>query len=72
MKLFQYSILFIPKDRGFSKNGKNLTIDKAQILKEPTSVLACDEKSALLIAARQIPEGYLDRLDEIEVALRPF
>jgi len=34
--------------------------------------LAANEKQAQLLAGRAIPEEYLDRIDRLTVAVRPF
>ena len=39
---------------------------------QPTTVLSIDERQAGIHAARAIPQAYLDRLDEIEIIVRPF
>ncbi len=67
MKAFQYIIIHHP-----SEAAKKLKTVKDEILVPLTTVLAADQQSALLLAARVIPDHYLDSLDEIEVAIRPF
>ncbi len=42
------------------------------MVKDITNVVARDEKEVLMIAAREIPAEYLDKLDRVEIALRPF
>lgn len=66
MKLFQYAVIFVPK-KSDSKDA-----EKPRVLVPVTEVLAVDERSVTLMAARAIPEDYTNRLDEIEVAVRPF
>lgn len=69
-KLYQFAILFHPvqtqaqKDTGVSA--------KTILVKEPTSILAADDKQAGMLAARAIPEEYTDKLDQIELAITPF
>lgn len=69
-KLFEYAVIFHQlqtkeqKDKGESQ--------KSKLLVSPTYVLAKDDKEAAVLAARAIPEEYLDRLDQVEVAVRPF
>jgi hypothetical protein len=60
-KLFEYAILWHPKDGGAS-----------QIVKQPTTIIAPGDRTAALMAARAIPETHLDKIDEIEVLVRPF
>lgn len=69
-KLFQIAILFHPvqtqaeKDAGASP--------KTKLVKQPEFVLAVDEKQASTLAARMIPDEYVDKLDQIELAIAPF
>ena len=35
-------------------------------------VLANSEKEAQMLAARDIPDEFTDKLDRVEIALRPF
>jgi hypothetical protein len=66
LKLFQYVIFFQPTEKEV-KDGV-----KATIIKDITNVLSVDEKEVNIKAAREIPEEYLDRLDQVIIALRPF
>lgn len=67
MQLFQYVIFFNPK-----KTDSKKTDNKPIILTDVTNVLAKDQHSATLLAARAIPESYLDKLDEVTVAVKSF
>lgn len=69
-KLFEYAIIYQPKERTDAQG--NDTTPRALLLVEPTRILCRDEKEAGITAAREIPEEYLARLDEVEIALRPF
>lgn len=66
MKVYQYAVLLHPTEKE-KKDGV-----RSKLLVEVTSVLAADDKGAMVIAARAIPAEYIDRLDRIEVAVRPF
>lgn len=44
----------------------------AKIVVEPRTVLAKDESTAAIVAARAIPEEYETRLDQVQVLARPF
>ena len=74
MKLFEYAILYHPvptkedRDRGIKKPSVLIPVAGQDV----TRVVAEDEKEVSIRAARQIPEEYLDRLQQIEVAVRPF
>ena len=66
MKLFQYAILYHPTE----EQRKNGATDK--IVADVTTVLAKDQNSAMLVAARGIPDEYMGAPDQLEVAIRPF
>lgn len=42
------------------------------IVVEPKTVLAKDERTAGVMAARAIPQEYESKLDQVEVLVRPF
>ena len=42
------------------------------IVRTPEYVLAKDDKEVAIRAARAIPETYLDKLDQVEILVRPF
>lgn len=66
MKIFQYAAIYKP-DEEESKKG-----ERPQIIVPITECVASDEKAAMLIAARAIPEKFIDRLERVDVAVRPF
>lgn len=67
-QLYEYAVLLAEKR---DKDGE--IKEAAQIVVEPTHVLARDEAQAGMIAARAIPEEYLDgKIDRITVVVRPF
>ncbi len=65
-KLFQYAVILHPTGEEEKKGGKS------QIILDLKTMLASDEKTAVLLVGRQIPEEYLSKLDQIEIAIRPF
>lgn len=70
MKLFQYAILHHPlPTKEQTERGET---PRSIVVKDITNTVARDEKEVLMIAAREIPEQYLDKLDRVEIALRPF
>ncbi len=69
-KLFEYAIIHNPKATKDAQG--NDTTAPSAILTDPTHILAKDEKEVAMRAARQIPDTYLDKLDEVEVLVRPF
>ena len=60
MKIFEYAIVFHP-----TKKARKEDDAKSEILGKVTSVLARDESHAALLAARDIPELYADKLDQV-------
>jgi len=67
MQIYQYAILFIGKK---TKDGD--WKEKPKIIKEVTSIPAKDDEQAVMLAAREIPQEYLDRLDKVQLVVRPF
>lgn len=66
--LFEYAILLHPLQEDTTK-----LPPPSEILVERTMILAASEKEAQMIAARAIPDVYAtDRLEEVEIAVRPF
>jgi hypothetical protein len=47
-------------------------VDAATVLVDRKVVLAKDEATAAMIAAREIPEAEMDNIDRIQVVVRPF
>jgi len=66
VKLFQYAAIFHPSENEMEDG------EKAKVIIEPSTVLAKDEQVAVLLIARQLPEAYVEKLDQIEIAIRPF
>ncbi len=67
-KLFQFAVLYHEKiDKG---NNKEET--KSKIIIDPKTILAIDDKVALLQIAKQIPDEFQDKLQDVEILLRPF
>ena len=65
-RIFEFAILLHPTEDE-EKAGA-----VTQMLVEPTTVLAADVDAANILAARKIPDAHLERLDRIEIAVRPF
>jgi hypothetical protein len=69
-KLFEYAVILHPKAKKDASG--NDTTEKDSLLVDLTTVLASSDREVSILAARQIPENMTDRLDEIEVVIRPF
>lgn len=67
-KIFEYHLIL----RATDEEREAGHVSEEMITDAPKTVFAVDEKGALMQAARAIPEKYADKLDQIEVALRPF
>lgn len=70
MKLYEYAVIFHPnatkEDRDAGKAARSILVVPV------TQVLAKTEQEASMLAARAIPAEYADRLDRVEIAIRPF
>lgn len=64
--LYQYAVLWHPNDQQAEAGEKTI------VLVEPDTLLASDQNSAFIQASREIPDEYLDALDQIDILVRPF
>ena len=62
-RLFQIAVICHPEEKSKAP---------AELVVPIETILAKDEKVAALMAARKIPESYNEKLDRVEVAVRPF
>lgn len=70
MKLYEYAVIYNPpptKDQ--VESGEK---PKSQLIVDVTRVLSNNDKEAMMLAARAVPDTYTDKLDRVEIALRPF
>lgn len=70
MKLYEFAVIYQPKPAATGSAGP--PTEAPSILVPPICVLARDEKHAAMLAARAVPESHADKLDEVDVAVRPF
>jgi hypothetical protein len=66
MKIFEYAVILHPTEDE-KKAGQ-----QSQLLVDVKRVLARDQAAAFILASRDIPEEHLEKLDRMEVAVRPF
>lgn len=69
-KLYEFAAVHHPKATKDAQG--NDTTPKDALVVEVTRVLAGSDKEVAILAARQIPDNFIDRLDEVEVVIRPF
>ncbi len=67
MKIFEVAVLYVPAEK---KNEE--TTEKAVLLVKPIAILAKNDAAAQIQVARMIPAEYEDKLEQIQIAVRPF
>lgn len=69
MRLYEYAVICNEKR---DKDGE--VTEAAELVVQPTTILATDEAQAQLLAGRAIPDAYVDngKLDRLVVVVRPF
>lgn len=68
-RIYEYAVLFHPKPK---RVGDETVTEPSQILVDVKRVVAQDDKGVAILAAREIPTDYLDKLEQVEIAIRPF
>jgi hypothetical protein len=69
-RLFEYAVLHHPKAKR-DLAGNEDTV-KSVIITDVTRVLAASPDEVSILAARSIPEEYLDKIEQVEIVVRPF
>ena len=70
MKLYEYAVIYNPmQSKEQNERGEK---PKSELIVDVKRVLSNSDKEAMMLAARDIPEEYTDKLDRVEIALRPF
>lgn len=70
-KLFEYAVLYHPKEKKDAA-GNPLETKKSIIVTDVKRVLAISDKEVGMLAAKSIPPEYEDKLDDVEIVIRPF
>lgn len=65
-KIYEYAVLLHHEE---DENGKTAP---SEIIVDVKRVVATSEQSVAMLAARDIPPEFADRLDHVEIAIRPF
>lgn len=68
--LFEYAALFHPKQTHDSSG--NDTTPPDEIIIPITSTLAKDDREVQIMAARALPDKFLDKLEDVEIVVRPL
>jgi hypothetical protein len=69
-RIFEFAVLHHPKPKK-AQDGEYVT-DPSILIVQPKMVVAGDEKEVAIVAAREIPKEFIDKLNEVEIAVRPF
>lgn len=70
MKLYEFAVLFNPRQTQEQKDKGESA--KAKLIVDVTRILANNDQEAMMHAARAIPQEYVDKLDRVDIAIRPF
>lgn len=69
-KLFEYAVLFHPTK---TKEQLELGEDpRTIVVTKPITLIATSEKEVAMIASKGIPDSYSDKMDNVEIVVRPF
>lgn len=69
-KLYEYAVLYHPKPKKDAEG--NEVREKSQLVVPVKHVIADSDQEATIVAAREIPEDHLDKLEQVEIVIRPF
>lgn len=72
MKVFEYVIYHVPKANEKYDTVHGLVNAEPSILVGPAPILAKDEATAKKLAGVKVPEEFYGRIEEVEIAVRPF
>lgn len=64
--LFEYYVAYIPSDEERKKG------ETEKLVLSVRSAFAASEQAIVMAASREIPDEYADKLDRLEVRVRPF
>ena len=70
-KLFEYVVIYHPHEKKDAA-GNPLEQKKSIIVTDVTRVLATSDKEVGMLAAKAIPDDYNDKLEDVEIVIRPF
>lgn len=70
-KLYEYAILYHPKEKKDAA-GNPLESKKSIVVQDVTRAVAVSDKEVAILAAKLIPDEYNDKLEDVEICIRPF
>lgn len=70
-KLFEYAVLYHPREKKDAA-GNPLESKKSILVGEVTRIIAGSDKEVAMLAAKSIPDEYNDKLEDVEIVIRPF
>lgn len=70
MKLYEYAVIYNPIQTKEQREAGERP--RSELLVPITTILCHDDKEANMIAARSIPQEFVDKLDRVDIAVRPF
>lgn len=68
--LYEYAVLYHPKQT--KEQAERNEQPKSLLIVEPTRCVSATPDEVGMLAARAIPEGYIDKLADCEVVVSPF
>lgn len=69
-QLFNYAALYHPKPtKDQFERGE---VPKSIVVIEPASMVATSAQEVNMAAAHSLPKEYVDKLDDVEIIIRPF
>ncbi len=70
MKIFEYAVIYHPL--ATKEQQDRAEKPKSVLIVDVKRILANNDKEATILASRDIPEDYTNKLDLVEIAIRPF
>lgn len=65
VRLYEFAVYYAPPQ-------DEEDADEPQMIVEPDTILSGSKKAVQLKAARQIPESFDDKLEDVYIVIRPF
>lgn len=75
-KLFEFAVLYHPRINAQkaleSLADTEIEVARSTVLVQPKAAVADSEDEIRILAAREIPEEYASKVDQLEILVRPF